>query len=55
MAIGWRRPDADAAIIWPFKDKDGPISKAPLECGVRQRQSHLRRVSPKIACRGAGL
>ncbi|HXN88725.1 MAG TPA: WD40 repeat domain-containing protein [Methylocella sp.] len=26
---------ADAAIIWPFKDKDGPINKAPLECGVR--------------------
>jgi WD40 repeat protein len=26
---------ADAAIIWPFKDKEGPISKAPLECGVR--------------------
>ncbi|MGC2220913.1 MAG: WD40 repeat domain-containing protein [Methylocella sp.] len=27
---------ADAAIIWPFKDKDGPINKAPLECGARQ-------------------
>jgi WD40 repeat protein len=27
---------ADAAVIWPFKDKDGPISKAPLECGVRR-------------------
>jgi WD40 repeat protein len=27
---------ADAAIVWPFKDKDGPISKAPLECGARQ-------------------
>ena len=27
---------ADGAIIWPFKDKEGPISKAPLECGVRQ-------------------
>jgi WD40 repeat protein len=26
---------ADAAVIWPFKDKDGPINKAPLECGVR--------------------
>jgi len=26
---------ADAAIIWPFKDKEGPINKAPLECGVR--------------------
>jgi WD40 repeat protein len=27
---------ADAAVIWPFKDKDGPINKAPLECGVRR-------------------
>jgi WD40 repeat protein len=27
---------ADAAIVWPFKDKEGPISKAPLECGARQ-------------------
>jgi WD40 repeat protein len=26
---------ADAAIIWPFTDKEGPINKAPLECGVR--------------------
>ncbi|HUB63820.1 MAG TPA: WD40 repeat domain-containing protein [Methylocella sp.] len=27
---------ADAAIIWPFKDKEGPVNKAPLECGARQ-------------------
>ncbi len=26
---------ADAAIVWPFKDKEGPIHKAPLECGAR--------------------
>jgi WD40 repeat protein len=26
---------ADACIIWPFKDKDGPMGKAPRECGVR--------------------
>jgi WD40 repeat protein len=26
---------ADAAIIWPFKDKEGPMGKAPRECGVR--------------------
>lgn len=26
---------ANAAIIWPFKDKEGPVSKAPLECGAR--------------------
>jgi WD40 repeat protein len=32
---------ADAAIIWPFEDKDGPINKAPLECGAR---------SAKVTC-----
>lgn len=26
---------ADAAIIWPFEAKDGPMGKAPRECGVR--------------------
>ena len=26
---------ADAAIVWPFKDKDGPMGKGPRECGVR--------------------
>ncbi|MFC0282183.1 WD40 repeat domain-containing protein [Camelimonas abortus] len=26
---------ADAAIIWPFEAKDGPMGKAPKECGVR--------------------
>jgi WD40 repeat protein len=26
---------ADAAVIWPFKEKDGPINKASIECGVR--------------------
>lgn len=26
---------ADAAIVWPFRDKDGPMGKAPREFGVR--------------------
>ena len=26
---------AQACIVWPFKDKDGPMGKAPRECGVR--------------------
>ena len=26
---------AEACIIWPFADKDGPMGKAPRECGVR--------------------
>ena len=27
---------AQACIVWPFKDKDGPMGKAPRECGVRE-------------------
>jgi WD40 repeat protein len=27
---------AEACIIWPFKDKDGPMGKQPRECGVRR-------------------
>lgn len=26
---------AEAAVIWPFSGKDGPMGKAPRECGVR--------------------
>jgi WD40 repeat protein len=26
---------ADAAIVWPFQDKQGPMGKAPRECGIR--------------------
>jgi WD40 repeat protein len=26
---------ADACIVWPFRDKDGPMGKAPREGGVR--------------------
>ena len=34
---------ADACIIWPFADKDGPMGKAPRECGVRN--SRVTRVA----------
>jgi WD40 repeat protein len=27
---------ADACVVWPFRDKDGPMGKAPRECGARQ-------------------
>ena len=26
---------ADACVVWPFQDKNGPMGKAPRECGVR--------------------
>jgi WD40 repeat protein len=38
---------ADAAIIWPFKDKEGPINKAPLECGVRRAKVTCVAFHPK--------
>src|SRR5215203_5247909 len=32
----WLAPSgADAAIVWPFESKDGPMGKAPRECGAR--------------------
>jgi sugar lactone lactonase YvrE len=30
---------AEAAIIWPFSGKDGPMGKAPRECGARPRRT----------------
>jgi WD40 repeat protein len=38
---------ADGAVIWPFKDKDGPTDKAPLECGVRQAKVTCVAFHPK--------
>jgi WD40 repeat protein len=38
---------AEAAVIWPFKDKEGPINKAPLECGLRQAQVTCVAFHPK--------
>lgn len=38
---------ADAAIIWPFKDKEGPINKAPLECGARRARVTCVAFHPK--------
>jgi WD40 repeat protein len=28
-------PGAEAAILWPFDSKEGPMGKQPRECGVR--------------------
>ena len=33
---GWLATSgAEACIVWPFQTKDGPMGKAPRECGVR--------------------
>ncbi|MGP0058044.1 MAG: WD40 repeat domain-containing protein [Beijerinckiaceae bacterium] len=38
---------AEACIIWPFRDKDGPMGKAPRECGVRQAKVSRVAFHPK--------
>ena len=27
---------ADSCVVWPFRDKDGPMKKPPLECAARK-------------------
>ena len=38
---------AEAAIVWPFASKDGPMGKAPRECGVRQKRVSQVAFHPK--------
>jgi WD40 repeat protein len=38
---------ADACIVWPFADKDGPMNKAPRECGVRRARVSAVDCHPK--------
>ena len=38
---------AEACIVWPFKDKDGPLNKAPRECGVRHAKVSSVAFHPK--------
>ena len=38
---------AEGGIIWPFKDKDGPMNKAPRECGVRRAKVSRVAFHPK--------
>lgn len=38
---------ADAAIVWPFQDKDGPMGKAPKELGVRSAKVSSVAFHPK--------
>jgi WD40 repeat protein len=38
---------ADAAIIWPFQSKDGPMGKAPRECGIRHAKVSQVAFHPK--------
>jgi len=38
---------ADACIVWPFKDKAGPMNKEPHECGVREARVSQVAFHPK--------
>jgi WD40 repeat protein len=38
---------AEAAIIWPFTTKEGPMGKAPRECGVRPAKVSRVAFQPK--------
>jgi len=39
---------AGAAVIWPFRDKDGAIDKVPLECGARDARVTQVAFHPKL-------
>ena len=38
---------AEAAIVWPFAGKDGPMGKPPRECGVRNKRVSRVAFHPK--------
>jgi WD40 repeat protein len=38
---------AEAAIVWPFNSKEGPMGKAPRECGVRSSKVSRVAFHPK--------
>lgn len=40
---------ADAAILWPFQAKDGPMGKAPKELGIRPARVSRVAAHPKAA------
>ncbi|MCI0600806.1 MAG: WD40 repeat domain-containing protein [Beijerinckiaceae bacterium] len=45
---------AAAAIIWPFKDKAGPVNKPPLEIGAREVKVTCAAFHPKSLVLGQG-
>jgi hypothetical protein len=45
---------ADAAIVWPFQAKDGPMGKAPRECGVRHAKVTQVAFHPKALVLAVG-
>ncbi|HEV3248892.1 MAG TPA: WD40 repeat domain-containing protein [Beijerinckiaceae bacterium] len=45
---------AEACILWPFADKDGPMGKAPRECGVRRARVTAVASHPKAPVTAIG-
>ena len=45
---------AEACILWPFADKDGPMGKAPRECGVRPARVTAVACHPKALVTSIG-
>lgn len=45
---------AEAAIIWPFESKEGPMGKAPRECGVRPAKVSRVAFHPSAYVLGVG-
>ncbi len=45
---------ADACVIWPFRDKDGPMNKAPRECAVREAKVSRVAFNPKTLLLAVG-
>ena len=45
---------ADACVVWPFRDKDGPMGKAPRECGVRSERITQVAFHPRALVVAAG-
>src|SRR3954452_13795908 len=45
---------AEAVIVWPFESKEGPMGKAPRECGVRPARVARVAFHPKTYVLAAG-
>ncbi|MBV9567234.1 MAG: WD40 repeat domain-containing protein [Hyphomicrobiales bacterium] len=45
---------AEACILWPFADKDGPMGKAPRECAVRRARATAVACHPKALVTAIG-
>lgn len=45
---------ADSCVVWPFRDKDGPMNKAPRECAVRKAKVSKVAFHPKALLLAVG-